>query len=280
MDADLALIQQILADSKTGRLILPSPPDWVQKVNSAIQGEQRDCTYIARLIQLDPALAARIIQVANSPLYRGARAITEVRTALMRMGLRTARNLIYVFALKQGFQPKSLLLRQRMEQLWSHSRRVAAISSVLARHAHGMDPNRALLAGLVHDIGIFPILQYVDRHAEIWRDAARLDHIILRLRSPLGSFVLKQWQFDAELAAIPREAENWLRDPGPRSDYADLVLVAHAHSSFGGRQRYDGPPLLELPAFRKLMLAGSGPEASLQLLEDAQLEIDTVMALL
>lgn len=279
MDADLALIQRILEDSKAGRLVLPSPPDWLQKVNSAIQGEQRDCTYIARLIQYDPALSARIIQVANSPLYRGASPITDCRNALMRMGLRTARSLIYVFALKQGFQPRSALLRQRMEEVWSHSRRVAAISAVLARRVR-LDGNRALLAGLVHDIGIFPILQAVDSHAEIARDPGRLDHILQRLRGPLGSFVLRQWHFDRELCAIPGEAEQWLRDPGPDTDYADLVVVAHAHSFFGGRMRYNGPPLLELPAFRKLWPGDVDPETSLEVLDTAQMEIDTVMALL
>lgn len=279
-DQDLRLIQGILADAKSGRLTLPSPPDWVLKVNSAIQGEQRDATYIARLIQLDPALVARLIQVANSPIYRGTSEISDCRGALMRVGLRSARNLVYVYALKQGFQPKSAMLAQRMEQVWSHSRRVAAISSVLARNSRGMDPNRAMLAGLIHDIGILPILQRVDQQADIAKDRVRLDHIIERLRAPLGTFVLKQWNFDAELTKIPGAAEDWLRDPGAKLDYADLVLIAHVHSGFGDGHAYDGPPLPELPAFRKMWLHDQGPEASLQLLEDAQMEIDSVVALL
>ena len=280
MDADLTLIQQILADAKSGKLILPSPPDWLLKVSSAIQSDRRDCTYIARLIQLDPALAARIIQVANSSLYRGASTISDCQHALMRMGLHTARNLVYVFALRQGFKPKSAIIGKRMQAVWDHSRRVAAISAVLARHRRGLDPNRALLAGLVHDIGIFPILQYVDQLPELRQDQERLEHILCRLRSTLGTFVLKQWKFDEELCRIPGEAENWLRDTGHPADYADLVVVAHAHSSFGGAQRYSGPPLLELPAFQKLGLSKQGPEASIQVLEDAKMEIDTVMALL
>ncbi len=279
-DQDLRLIQGILADAKSGRLTLPSPPDWVLKVNSAIQSDQRDATYIARLIQLDPALVARLIQVANSPLYRGSSDISDCRGALMRVGLTCARNLVFVYALKQGFQPKTAALNKRMEQVWTHSRRVAAISSVLARNSRGMDPNRALLAGLIHDIGILPILQRVDGEPSIANDPMRLDHIIERLRAPLGTFVLKQWNFDTELTKIPAAAEDWLRNPAEQLDYADLVLIAHVHAGFGDGQQYNGPPLPELPAFQKLWLHDQGPEASLQLLEDAQMEIDSVIALL
>jgi len=107
-----------------------------------------------------------------------------------------------------------------------------------------------------------------------------VDEIIARLRSTLGTFVLKQWKFDEELTQIPAEAENWTRNPGPELDYADLVVIAHAQSFFGGDRQYSGPLITELPAFGKLWLSRLGPEASIKVLAEAQMEIDTVIALL
>ena len=212
-DTDLALIQRIIADAKSGRLQLPSLPDLAFKVRTAVNDPRRSVADIARLIQFDPALAARLIQIANSPLYRGIKKFDNCHSAITRMGIPSARNLVVSFTLRNVFQAGTPALRERLQRIWQHSCRVAAISSVLARLTPGLDPDRALLAGLVHDIGILPLLQYLET-MQMPLEPARMDSMIGRLRGALGTFVLKTWQFEDDIAGIPAQAEAWDRNSG------------------------------------------------------------------
>ncbi|MFA7387939.1 MAG: HDOD domain-containing protein, partial [Thiohalobacteraceae bacterium] len=70
-DEDFALLQHIIDDAKAGRLRLPSLPDLTQRVRVVVNDPRRSAAEVARVVQFDPALAARLIQIANSPLYRG-----------------------------------------------------------------------------------------------------------------------------------------------------------------------------------------------------------------
>lgn len=278
-DADLALLQRIIGDAKSGRLRLPSLPDVTAKVRAAVNDPRRSAADIARVVQFDPALAARLVQIANSPLYRGARKFDNCHSAITRLGLAATRNLIVGLTLGHLFQARTAAVRERLQQTWRHSCRVAAISSVLARLTPGADPDRALLAGLVHDIGVLPLLQYVESMSA--PDAARrLDTLIARLAAPLGTFVLKTWQFDPDLAAVPGQVEDWGRDSGLRVDYGDIVQVAHVHSRFGLQDSRTSPPLPELKSFRKFNISRLGPGGSLELLEQSQQEINAVLRIL
>lgn len=279
-DADLALLQRIVADVKSGRLRLPSLPDIALRIRAAANDPRRSSADVARVVQFDPALATRLIQIANSPLYRGATKFDNCHSAITRIGLGAVRNLVTGFVLHNLFEARTPLLRERLRLTWQHSCRVAAISSVLARLTPGLDPDRALLAGLIHDIGVLPLLRYIETETgAAGLDPVRLDTLTARLRAALGTFVLKTWQFEPDLACVPAQAEDYARDSGARADYGDVVLIAHVHSQFG-HGGYAGPPLPELPAFRKLTLHRLGPGCSLELLEQSQQEIAQVLHIL
>ncbi|WJW75247.1 HDOD domain-containing protein [Thiohalobacter sp. IOR34] len=277
-DPGLALLRAILEDAKRGRLQLPSLPDVALRVRAAVRDTGRSVADVTRIVQVDPALATRLVQVVNSPIYRGSRRIDDCHTAITRLGLVATRNLVMSFTLRNLFQPRQQRLVERLQASWRHSCRVAAISSVLARLTPGIDPDRALLAGLVHDIGELPILRYLEAH-EAAADMP-LEDILRRLRGPLGSFVLQTWRFDSDMVAVPKRAEDWRRAAEGPVDYADIVQVAHVHSLFGSHQAASLPPLPELPAFRKLPISRLGPDVSLELLEQSQREINEVIGIL
>lgn len=100
LDDDLALMQRIISDTKAGRLRLPSLPDLALKVRTAVNDPRRSIADIARLVQFDPALAARLVQIANSPLYRGTKKFDNCHSAITRIGVEPSRNLIVSLTLK------------------------------------------------------------------------------------------------------------------------------------------------------------------------------------
>ena len=278
-DWELKLLRTILADIKSGRLQLPSLPDVALRVRDAVQNPNRSVADLTRIVQMDPALAARLVQVVNSPLYRAARKIDSCQSAITRLGLVATRNLVTSFTLRSLFRPHTRQLEDRLQSTWRHSCKVGAISSVLARLTRGLDPDRAMLGGLVHDIGELPVLQYLDQHPP-QIDESGIATVLERLRGPLGTFVLKSWRFENDLARIPTEVESWSRDSGEATDYVDIVQVAHVHGLFGSSETRGAPTLAQLPAFRKLPISKLGPDASLELLEWSQAEINDVLRIL
>ncbi len=271
-------LEAIVLEVKEGRLALPSLPDIALRVRKAVQDPKRSASDVARMVQMDPALAARLVQVVNSPLYRGARPIDNCHSAITRLGLKATRNLVVGFTLRNLFRPETRWIAERLKHTWRHSCRVAAIASVLSRVTPGIDPDRALLAGLVHDIGELPVLVHLEQHGSAL-SRAEVEHLLARLRGPLGTFVLKAWQFDSDLAEVPKQAENWSRRVPGAADYADVVQVAHVHAGFG-EAGARAPSLPELPAFAKLPVSRLGPDASLELLAQSAQEINEVIHIL
>ncbi len=271
----------ILSEYDAGRLVVPSLPEVIGRIRESVRDENKGTRQVAKLIQLDPGLTARLIQIANSPGYRNYFPIDSCQMAVTRLGLKMTRNLVTCLVMHNVFNIKSKLLHQRLRNLWRHSCQVAAISFVLAQlHKGRLEPEKALLAGLVHDIGVLPVLHYAVDYPELLANESELDEIISTLRGTLGHKILEKWNFNPDLIGVPEGAEEWLRDSAGPVDYVDLVIVAQVHSYFGGRQGGQIPPLVELPAFNKMTIAQLGPDASVELLHGAQEEIRKMMDIL
>ena len=133
----------------------------------------------------------------------------------------------------ESFRIGSAIVRDIARSTWNKSSEVAAISYVLARVTMGMVPDKALLAGLVHNIGAIPILRYVADYPELSKNRDLIHDLIRRLGQKIGSLVLKQWSFDQELVGIPTQLSNHDYAPERDIDYVDLVIVANLHSQFG-----------------------------------------------
>ncbi len=277
---DTELINKILVDAKSGNLHLPSPPEFAQELHTAIEDDRRDNSYVARIIQYDPGLTTRIINIANSALYRGKKKVTHCKEAVTRIGMHNIRQLILSFTLANSFKPNSEIVRKHMNYVWDTSREIAVLSFILADKSARMDPHRALMAGLIHNIGELPVLQYTNDYREIFDNPERLTNMTNTLKGVLGNFVLRSWKFDDELAILPKEIDNWMRDPAPEPDYADLVNVARCYHSMGKPSSSNRPKLYELPAFKKLPLSDLSPKECIQTLKDAEMEMDVVKALL
>jgi HD-like signal output (HDOD) protein len=219
------LAEQIRADIAANRIQLPTPPEVALQVREAVDSEQTDAATLAGLIGRDPALTARLLQVANSPLYRGRVAIESVQMAITRMGLKLVKNLVLSLAMKQMFQATSGMLDKALRDLWSDAVEVAAITRLLSHNVDGLDPEQAMLAGLIHNIGGLPVLARLDHEGDSESDTQTLQPLLVSLAPELGSYMLREWGFAEELARVPEDCVDLAREV-PEPDYADLVLVA------------------------------------------------------
>jgi len=274
--AENRLLCAVFADYMADRIEIPSLPDIALRVRVAVEDPNSTINGIAAIVTADPGIAAKLVSIANSPAYAPPVPIDNCPDAIRRLGLVTTREIVTSLALRQLFRARSARLRSRMRALWLHSTTVAAISTLLARRTPGISPDRALLAGLLHDVGALIVIARAESYPELAAGERALDTAIGKLRGQLGAMALRRWGFDDEVVETAVEAEEWRRDKRPQADLADVVLVAQLLSLVGTGQLKAYPPLGELPARRKLALGELGPAECLAVIEGAKGNIEAL----
>lgn len=275
------LLMEFYSELRSNQVQLPSVPDVAWKVRRVVDRDDSSATEVASAVSADPAMAAKLVRSCNSPLYRGFSDVRNVREAVVRLGMRTTRQLVTVFAMREVFKTRRAALQKEMEQLWRHSREVAALCWVLADHATRIDPEEALLAGLLHDIGVVPVLVQAEHHVNLFADDRNLHHAIDELRADVGCAVLENWAFPKAFVEAVRHAEDWhheCRETAPQ--LVDVVIVAQLHSMIGSSQNEGLPSFDQVPAWRRLGELELNASRSLQLLSEARERVDEVQKLL
>lgn len=271
MSLEKEFLAELIDAISNDRLTLPTLPEVALKIRDAVNDEDVTSGGLAGVIGQDAALAARIIKVANSPLMRGAVSVDNLQLAITRMGINFVRNLATGLAMEQMFQATHDAVDKRLRASWEHSLEVASISHVLASNFTKLKPDQATLAGLVHEIGILPILTLAEDNPKILEHEPVLDKIISRLQGKVGRAILKAWEFPVDIRGVPVGCTDFTRDESPNADYVDVVTVAKLQCYPEGEGPYAGIDTSTIPAFRKL---GFSTEVSVHNMDELAVEVE------
>ena len=161
---------------------------------------------------LDPVLAGRLIQVANSAYYNPRHPIGSIFNAVAFVGTETARRVLLAAALRGNFSSP------HCHHIWNHSLDVAQAAQLIALHCSiHVDPGQAFLAGLIHDIGrlAFAIMPpaFMERFHRLTDGGCPPIEVEMclsgRCHGEVGSETLVQWKFPE----IITEAVRWHHRP-------------------------------------------------------------------
>lgn len=251
-------LQLLSAEIEANRLQLPSPPDNVIALRNLIQ-QDADISEIATLLSKEPHLSARLIKLANSVLFHSRFHVSNVKTAITRLGMQKVSNLVTGFAITQSFlNNKTRGIEHELKRSWLISNRVASITMSLAQHHGQIDPDQALLAGQIHNIGDTPLLLHLNSLAELNQEPEMKQKVIImvlkRLSAKVGTAILKKWQFPPDMVQLPFAAEQ---APGISEETVQLehlVFVGAALRSTDFTATITNLPqsLLESPVFHLL----------------------------
>ncbi len=259
-----------------GDLKIPNFPDIALKLRKAIQ-QDYEITDIVKIVNLDPVISAKLIQVVNSPIYRPLNPISNCLDAINRLGLTTTRNLVTAFSMNNLITSKNPSIRKSIQNSWLQSIKVSSISHILAQVTGKIDPDEALLAGLLHNIGVLPILTFADSLPEGTFRPADIDLCINEIQGQIGSIILAKWEFPNNLRQIPLQSTDWFTCTTEELNLNDIVLLAKYHHLLASSGKTDLPLLITLPSFQKLERQPLTPEMSLQILHDAKQQIAETM---
>lgn len=274
MSLEKEFLDELIDAIKNDRLTLPTLPEVALQIRDAVNDEDACSEKLAGVIGQDAALAARIIKVANSPLMRGPVLVDNLQLGITRMGMGFVRNLATGLAMEQMFQATHDSVDKRLRDSWQHSLEVASISQVLASHFTKLKPDQAALAGLIHQIGVLPILTLAEENPAILEHEATLDKIIHRLHGRVGKAILKAWEFPEELLDVPVGCTDFTRDSAATADYIDVVTVAKLQSYPEDANPFKDLDISTVPAFRKL---GLSPQVDVHHVDELAEEVEGAM---
>jgi HD-like signal output (HDOD) protein len=276
---DLSFFNSFAQAYREHRLSLPSLPNVAIKLNDAMQHDI-GVKEVVDIIQIDAPVVTKLIQVANSPIYSPASPITNCNDAVVRLGLDATKTLVMSISMKQLFKCQDRKLYKMMQQLWKNSLYVSSLAFVLAAESGKVKPEDALLAGLVADIGVIPLLHFAEENPKFFSEFGDLEKAMPYLKAPVGTLVLHTLGFNEDLSAIPHHAEDWFYDTGPDLTLTDIVILAKLHSYVSLKQNQKRPYINSIPAYAKIKDGNLTPDFSLQLLTQARLRIKDVMMMI
>jgi HD-like signal output (HDOD) protein len=270
-----AFVQALAAELSKGKVELPSFPDIALRVRKVLADENVAQDMVVRVVGSEPALAARVMQIGNSAaLNFSGKPITELRTAIARMGFNMVRSAAIAFAMSQLKKQDALKgLEKPLDELWKRSAAVAAMSHAVARRFSKVNPDTALLAGLLHGIGQLYILTRSAQHPGLFANQAVYTAIVRDWHSAIAKALLENWEMTEEVVEAVSNFEDLERQHTGPADLTDVVTVGNLLAAFK-----DHPETIELnmhdvAACKRIKMDRASYE---QLIDESEQEIDTL----
>ncbi len=265
---------------RENKLSLPLLPQVANQLRKAMEKENLGVKEVISIVQIDPPIVAKLIQVSNSALYASSTPIKNCHDAVTRLGLETTRKLVIGMSIKQLFRCNSPQLTLKMQELWKKSLHISSLSFVLAQESGEVNPEDALLAGLICDIGAIPLIHFAEQHPENHPDLNDLQTAMPYLNPPVGSLILHSLGFSNEMTEIPRFSEDWYYESNSENlTLIDIVILAKLHSYLGTTSTKKLPYICSIPAYNKLRNGKLNSDFSLDILVKAQQRIDIAMSM-
>jgi HD-like signal output (HDOD) protein len=161
----------VLKDIKAG-FNLPPKPELLTELQQTLKDPEPDLNHIANLISTDVATSAAVLKVINSPSYGLARTITDIRQAVMFLGLNSIATLVTGFLLKQAFDQQKCCIK--LERFWDTATEIADVATLIGKKIKSKVPTENLhMLGLFHDSGIPALAVKYDDYVKVLGAANR-----------------------------------------------------------------------------------------------------------
>ncbi|MDR3158508.1 MAG: HDOD domain-containing protein [Zoogloeaceae bacterium] len=200
----------------------PTCLDASLSVRNALRDPLVSVEKVARIVHVEPLIAAKLLRLANSAFYGADVPVTDVRLAIQRVGFETVRATSLSVAMEQMLHSRSLCGYEEIAQkTWEHSLHVAAIGHVLARRVGRVNCDEAMLAGMVRNIGVFYLLFRVADYEEYQGDLEAVLDLLSGWHESIG--------------------ENLLAALGLPQHILDAIHTCNLHKTGRGKENDDAP---------------------------------------
>lgn len=221
-------LQELAEDLNSRNIELPSFPDVVINIRTALEDPSCSSERLADVVRTDPVLVARLLMSANSAFHnRAGIEITDLNLAISRLGFEVVRNTAITLAMEQIFSASQHKeLNYAVGEIWSNSLSLASMSFVIARNSGRVNPDNAFLCGLLHEIGKLYILTKAQDFPALMGDAESLETVMQQWYSSVGRSIVEAWGFSTEIADSLEVDEHLTDDTGAAASLVDVLFLA------------------------------------------------------
>jgi len=270
-----AFVQALASELSRGKVDLPSFPDIALRVRKVLADEQVSQEQVVRIVGSEPALAARLMQIANSAAINfTGKPINELRTAINRMGHNMVRSAAIAFAMSQLKKVDSLKgLEQPLDSLWRASAAVAAMSHAVAKRYSKINPDTAMLAGLLHGIGKLYILTRSSKHPALFADQVTYNQIVRDWHTAVAKALLENWDMAEEIVSAVSDYEDLARSHTGPVDLTDVLTVGNLLAAFKEHPETIEINMHDVAACKRMSIDRATYE---KLIDESESEIDAL----
>jgi HD-like signal output (HDOD) protein len=228
-------VAAIAADLSRGQVVFPTSFDTTIRLRELLRSERTSVQDLVRVISADPLLSGRVVQAANSVAYaRLGKRVSDIRSAVVRIGTNQVRTLATAVAMAQIVTYRTMApFRAICQRIIAHCRQVAAYAFVLTRAQGRLDADKALFAGLIHDLGTLYLLFRLSEQPQLLGDAKGLRTLLIKWRGEIGYSVMAALAVTAEIQEAMYEFDHMEACAGAHS-LADVLFIADTLTELNG----------------------------------------------
>ena len=225
---------------------IPPMPRVAAEIMNQLNAPNSSADRLADIIASDPAVAVRVLRIANSSFYSLSRQVTNLSMAIVVLGERTLKNLVLAASLRginREFGPKE-------KMLWEDSMVCALASRFLARALAVGDPEDAFVAGLFRHIGLIVMNNQSERNFDPvfdllrkGKDSSAVERAEFgATHADIGAAVLEHWNLSESLCFVAAHHENPQPDPTIDTVHLNMTAVVNIADCIPGAFGIFGPP--------------------------------------
>jgi HD-like signal output (HDOD) protein len=210
---------------------VPRLPSVIPKLLKSLRDPNASAKDYVNIINKDPALSTAVLKMANSVYFNPqSNTISSIENAVVKLGLTGLRTVLSTAVMQPVMQGRSKHLAAFSHQLWTHSLCCAAACEIIARQRQ-LEPFKAYLLGLVHDIGTTTIVNQLSIQHSQHTPQQKLDYsiyapLIQDNAQLLSATIAKDWELPEELSSALKQQIK-LTPGSALSPYAHVLFQAN-----------------------------------------------------
>jgi len=260
-------------------LKVPMMPQVASKVMGLINDPAVELSDLSTLIHRDPALAARVLQIANSVAYRGSEEIDSLQGAVQRLGLSTLGEVIFSVSLRVGvFRVPGF--DAEVNQLWQHALFSGYFAKGIARLRGGSDGS-LFLCGLLHAIGKLPVFQLMVSLAQQQKFTIKpetIETLLEEFHEKISAHMAQQWNLPHPVQVACANYKNYAAASACAEEAAITYLADLLAKRVIRPDRIDEQAFSQEAVFEALRLDSDATQAVLNLRESVDVKVAALSA--
>ncbi len=218
-----------IAKELSGEVIFPTYFDAVLRLRKVLQDSSLSITEIAAAVSMEPLIGAKLLHLANSVAFNPAGLeVVDLKSALTRLGVNAVRTTAMSIVMSQLMRAKGMAnFAELTHALWDHSIKTAAAARIIAKKLTRLNPEEAMLAGLIHDLGAFYMLYRATQYEELRHRPDSVRYLIIQWHESIGVSLLNAIGIPEEIVDATVDHDQVRPTPSPIRTLPEVVYVAN-----------------------------------------------------